>query len=134
MPSLLIIDDDDLLREALALALREKGFTVYEARDGDEGVRLFRVEPADLVLTDIVMPNKEGLATLMELRRDHPRLGLIAMSGGLAHDAPLYLKLARTLGANHVLKKPFTVDTLLRTIDEVLATSGGPSEPPDSAA
>jgi DNA-binding response OmpR family regulator len=126
MPSLLLIEDDDLFRDALALALTEHGYTVYQARDGDEGLRIFRVEPADLVITDIVMPNKEGLATVMELRRDHPRLGIIVMSGGLAHDAPLYLKMAGNFGANRTLKKPFELTALLTTVEEVLAESAGP--------
>lgn len=123
MPSLLLIEDDDLFREALALALTDHGYTVYQARDGDEGLRIFRVEPADLVITDIVMPNKEGLATVMELRRDYPRLGIIVMSGGLAHDAPLYLKLAAQFGATHTLKKPFAFATLLAAVKEALAHS-----------
>ncbi len=128
MPSILLIEDDDLFRETLALALTERGYTVMQARDGVEGVELFRVAPADVVLTDIVMPNKEGIAVVTELRRDFPNLGLIAMSGGLAHDAPLYLKLAGTLGATRTLKKPFDLAELLATINEVLAATpkGGP--------
>ena len=121
MPSILLIEDDDLFRETVALALAESGYTIMQARDGDEGTRLLRVEPADLVITDIVMPNKEGLATVMELRRDHPTLGIIAMSGGLAHDAPLYLKLAGNFGANRTLRKPFELTELLTAIKEVLA-------------
>jgi DNA-binding response OmpR family regulator len=124
MPSILLIEDDDLFRDALANALIERGYTVMQARDGDEGLRIFRVEPADLVLTDIVMPNKEGIATVAELRRAHPNLGIIAMSGGLAHNAPLYLKLAGALGANRTLKKPFDLPTLLTAIEEVLAAAG----------
>jgi len=123
MPSILLMEDDDLFREALALALREHGFTVREARDGDEGTRLFRVEPTDLVLTDIVMPKKEGLETVLELRRAHPKLGIIVMSGGTAHDAPLYLKMAASFGANRVLKKPFSINALLTAVTEVLAAS-----------
>ena len=129
MPSLLLIEDDDLFRETLALALTERGYQVMQARDGEEGTRLFRVEPADLVLTDIVMPNKEGLATVMELRRDHPKLGIIVMSGGTAQDAPLYLKMAGKFGANRTLQKPFAITTLFQAITEVLAESSGPSIP-----
>ncbi len=123
MPSILLIEGDDLFRETLALALTERGYTVMQARDGVEGVELFRVAPADAVLTDIVMPNKEGIAVVTELRRDFPHVGIIAMSGGLAHDAPLYLKLAGTLGATRTLKKPFELTALLAAIDEVLAAT-----------
>ena len=121
MPSILLIDDDELFRHALATALTERGYAVRQARDGEEGLRLFHVEPSDLVLTDIVMPNKEGIETVMELRRTNPELGIIAMSGGLAKDAPLYLKLVGALGANCTLKKPFALPALLTAIDKVRA-------------
>ena len=70
------------------------------------------------------MPNQEGVVTIMELRRDYPKLGIIAMSGGLAHDAPLYLKVAGALGANRTLPKPFTLPTLMAAITDVLAEIG----------
>lgn len=124
MPSLLLIEDDDLFRDALARALAEHGYKVIQAPDGEQGVRLFRAAPTDLVITDMVMPNKEGLETVAELRREDPNVGIIAMSGGLAHSAPLYLKLAGAFGANRSLKKPFTLDALLTAIQEVLAETG----------
>ena len=127
MPSILLIEDDDLFRETVALVLTERGFTITQARDGVEGTRMFRAEPTDLVITDIVMPNKEGLATVMELHRENPDLGIIAMSGGLAVDAPLYLKLAGNFGAARMLRKPFDLPTLFQAIDEVLAKSHGPA-------
>lgn len=129
MPSLLLVEDDDAYREVLAAALSEHGFAVTQAADGAEGVKLFRAAPADLVITDIVMPNQEGLETIKALRRDHPNLGIIAMSGGLAHDAPLYLNIAGALGANRTLRKPFDLPTLLVAIEEVLA-GGGDKQPP----
>ena len=124
MPSILLIEDDDAYREVLANALVEHGYAVTQAADGDKGVKLFRTAPTDLVLTDIVMPNKEGIATVMELRRDHPKLGIIAMSGGAALEPMLYLKIAGTFGATRTLKKPFDLPTLLTTIEEVLAAAG----------
>ena len=117
MPSILLIEDDDLFRDTVAAALTEHGYTVMQARDGDEGLRIYRVEPADLVITDIVMPNKEGLATVMELSRDHPKLGIIVMSGGTALNAPLYLQLATNFGANRTLKKPFALPALLAAVN-----------------
>jgi DNA-binding response OmpR family regulator len=124
VPSILLIEDDDLFRDALGNALIERGYTVTQACDGEEGLRLFRVEPTDLVLTDLVMPNKEGIEIIAQLRRSHPQLGIIAMSGGLAQDASLYLKIAGALGANRVLRKPFDLPALLTAIEEVLAGSG----------
>jgi DNA-binding response OmpR family regulator len=124
MPSILLIEDDELFRDALANALTEHGYTVTQAEDGEQGVKLFRAAPADLVITDIVMPNKEGIATVVELRRAHPKLGIIAMSGGAAHEPELYLKIAGTFGATRTLKKPFDLRTLLKAIEEVLAETG----------
>jgi DNA-binding response OmpR family regulator len=124
MPSILLIEDDELFRDALANALTEQGYTVTLAEDGEQGVKLFRATPTDLVITDIVMPNKEGIATVVELRRDFPQLGIIAMSGGAAHEPELYLKIAGTFGATRTLKKPFNLPTLLTAIEEVLAATG----------
>ena len=129
MPSILLIEDDDEFRETLANALTERGYTVTQAEDGEQGVKRFRAAPTDLVITDIVMPNKEGLATVVDLRRDYPKLGIIAMSGGAAHEPALYLKIAGVLGATRTLKKPFDLPTLLTAIEEVLAGGGGQKPP-----
>jgi CheY-like chemotaxis protein len=118
MPSILLIEDDDLFRQSLAEALTEQNYTVTQAADGAKGVTLFRAAPTDLVLTDIVMPNQEGLETIKALRRDHPKLGIIAMSGGLALNVPLYLKVAGALGANRMLPKPFDLPTLMTAITD----------------
>ena len=120
MARILLIDDDDLLREILAKALTQAGHVVIEAREGREGVELFRAAPVDLVLTDIIMPDREGLETIIALRRELPRLPIIAMSGG-NNNSPFYLKLAAQLGAQRRLAKPFTPALLLRTIENVLA-------------
>jgi len=124
MPSILLIEDDELFRDALANALTERGYTVRQARDGRQGMEVFRVAPTDLVLTDIVMPDRDGTTVITELRRDHPGLGIIAMSGGLAHDPELYLRIADAFGADVTLKKPFSLPTLLAAIKEVLAATG----------
>lgn len=124
MASILLIEDDDLLREALASVLATRGYTVTQASDGEKGIKLFRTAPTDLVITDIVMPNKEGVETITELHRDYPNLGIIAMTGHLADDGPLYLKMAGALGARCMLEKPFDFPTLLSAIDRVLAEIG----------
>ena len=121
MPSILLIEDDDSFRETLAAMLIEHGYDVIQAPDGETGAKLFRAAPADLVITDIVMPNKEGVAIVMELRHDFPKLGIIAISGGgITRNAATYLKLAQALGASHTLKKPFEPSALLAAIEEVL--------------
>lgn len=130
MARLLIIDDDDLLREVLATALVQAGHIVLQARNGRQGAELFRVEPADLVITDLIMPDREGLETIIALHRELPALPIIAMSGGTAH-SKLYLDTATKLGARRTLAKPFAPAALLRAIDELLAP---PPDPPTTAA
>jgi CheY-like chemotaxis protein len=131
MNSILIIEDDELFRDALASALGVRGYAVSQAADGAAGVKQFRAEPTDLIITDIVMPNQDGTATVMELRREFPRLGIIAMSGGLTNHAPVYLKIAAAFGATRTLQKPFTIPALLQAVEETLAGAGEAGPPPD---
>lgn len=120
MADILVIDDDDIFRDVLVSALTQGGHDVRWAENGVEGLRAFRERPAKLVITDIVMPEKEGLDTIMDLRREFSGLRIIAMSGGLAHDPRLYLRMAEKFGANAVLAKPFALADLLQTVDTVL--------------
>jgi DNA-binding response OmpR family regulator len=117
MTRILLIDDDDSVRTMLRLNLTQFGHTVIEARDGKEGVEKFGASGATLVITDIVMPEKEGLEVLMELRKAHPTLKVIAMSGGGRVSAVDCLHMASLLGAVKVLTKPFAMDELKAAID-----------------
>lgn len=116
MTSILVIDDDDLLRTMISMALTAAGFSVTVARDGREGLRIFHEDPTEIVLTDIVMPETEGIGVIMELRRDYPVVGLIAMSGHNAHSG-MYLDMAKKIGAHQILPKPFTVDELIKAVN-----------------
>jgi DNA-binding response OmpR family regulator len=120
MARILLIEDNDLIRTLLRDSLAFAGHTVIEARNGKEGLELFRQAGTDLVLTDIVMPEKEGLAVLMELRKSHPAVNIIAMSGGGLGSGRDYLAAAKLLGAAKVLLKPFPIEVLLAAIDELL--------------
>lgn len=121
MANILLIDDDDILRDVLAGALAHYGHVVRQASNGNEGLKSYREQPADLVITDIVMPEKEGLDTIRDLRRDFPNARVIAMSGGLAHDPRLYLHMAGKFGAHAVLAKPFPLADLIRAVDAAMA-------------
>jgi CheY-like chemotaxis protein len=125
MARILLIDDDNSVRTMLRLTLTHFGHTVIEARDGREGLKLFPHANADLLITDIVMPEKEGIEVLMELRKISPPVKIIAISGGGRQNAATnYLKLAKQLGAAKVLEKPFSNEALIAAIDELLATGG----------
>jgi DNA-binding response OmpR family regulator len=120
MPRILLIDDDELLRGVLSKTLGHAGHTVIQAADGQQGVELARASIFDLVITDLVMPVQEGVETILVLRREQPKLPVIAISGGLSN-SKLYLDIAAKIGAKRILPKPFTPQDLLRQIEEVLA-------------
>lgn len=127
MARILIIDDEEDIRQILATVLRRLGHEVQEAGNGAEGLKLYRQEPADLVITDLVMPEKEGLSTIMDLRKIAPAARIIAISGGLAHDPKLYLHMAEKLGADRILRKPFQLPELETAVAETLALRRSPT-------
>lgn len=121
MPSVLIIDDDESLRDALRRTLHKAGYTVMDASDGGGGLKQLERSPADLVLLDIFMPGKEGLETLTELRRSDPGIKVIAMSGGGVKGHMDVLKVARLMGAALTLVKPFTREALIEAVEQLMA-------------
>lgn len=126
MARLLVIEDNADLLPVLAELLTASGHTVRTARNGAEGLAQFRLERPDLVLTDIVMPEQDGVGVLLALRKLRPRPKIIAMSGGTVRSSQ-YLQMAAGLGARRVLEKPFSNAALLQAIDEVLAEPADPA-------
>jgi len=120
MTKILLIDDDSGFREMLHEMLEREGFTVFSVPDGAEGIKAFSSEKPDLVITDIIMPEKEGLETILELRKISPALKIIAISGGGRSQPGDYLRTAKYFGAFKTLAKPFSKDEILETIDEVM--------------
>jgi len=120
MARILLIEDDDLVRNMLSLTLTHFGHTVIEAKNGKEGLQLFPQVNADLLITDLVMPEKEGFEILLELRNHRPPVKIIVISGGLRGETANYLEMAKRLGAAKALAKPFSNVALLAAIDEVL--------------
>jgi DNA-binding response OmpR family regulator len=123
MARILLIDDHDLVRGLLRETLELAGHTVIEARNGGDGLALFRRAGADLVITDIVMPDKDGIDVVRALREQVPPVNIIAISGagGSAED---YLDLAYRMGAVKVLLKPFTTAALIAAVNELLPGAG----------
>jgi PAS domain S-box-containing protein len=117
---ILVIDDDDQFRGMLRETLEHAGYDVADAPNGKEGIRLYRENPADLVITDIIMPEKEGIETIRELKRDFPEVKIIAISGGGRIGPDSYLKMAKGLGAQRTLTKPLERDELLKTVRELI--------------
>jgi len=129
MARILIIDDDDQVRKMLRLSLNAAGFDVVEAQDGKAAMKLFHQDPlVDLVITDLIMPQKEGIETIIELRRDFPKVPIIAISGGGRIDPNDYLVLAEKLGAQITLEKPFSRKDIIDAVNELITSEGNSSE------
>ena len=124
MARILIIEDDELVRDTLRDMLETAGHEVLEAADGGQGLATYRENPADVVITDIIMPDKEGVETIIELRRDYPDVKIIAISGGGRIGTTSFLELAREFGAQHAFGKPFQPEKLLSAIQDCLSGGG----------
>jgi DNA-binding response OmpR family regulator len=131
MASVVVIDDDERIRRFLQRLLEHAGHRVVTAGNGDEGIELYRRERADLVITDILMPVKDGISTIHELRRAFPEVKIIAMSGGGTYSTPgHYLELAGKMGAQRTLTKPFDAKALLESVGELLTDQRPVAEGP----
>jgi len=118
----LLVDDEDAIREMLDLLLQRRGFQVVQARDGNEALRFYREQEFDLVITDLIMPEKEGIETILEMRAMKRPIRIIAISGGGRVDQSMHLHLAKSVGADRVVSKPFLPADFLKIVDEILAT------------
>ena len=122
MKRILLVDDDPNFLDGLVRRLRpmREAWTIATAGNGVEALELQSRAPFDVVVTDLLMPDKEGLQTIMELRRDHPGTGIIAMSGGSRRCSMDFLGVAKELGAHQTLAKPFDVSMLIEAVQELL--------------
>lgn len=119
--TILVIDDDESLRNSVRRTLKKMSYMVLEAAEGRQGLTVLKTQTVDLILLDIFMPDKEGLETLTELHRSYPGIKVIVMSGGGAKGGLDVLKIARMLGAQRTLAKPFTQEELIEAVKQLLA-------------
>jgi len=118
--TILIIDDEAQVRQLLKSLLSRVGYVIDMAGDGREGMRLFRQKGHSLVITDLIMPEKEGIETIAELRREPKIPKIIAVSGGGRASSEGYLLIAKRLGADATLRKPIPLNLLLSTVRELI--------------
>lgn len=118
--TVLLVDDDPRVRRILRKRLELGGYRVIEAVDADAALAAYRSAPADVVITDVIMPGKSGHELINELREDFPQAKIIAISGALDQNIQRLLQTASEQGALRTLPKPFTTDQLLGIVDEVL--------------
>jgi len=123
MKRILVIDDESAVRLFIRDCLEQSGYFVLEADNGHTGIAAFRQNPVDLVIVDLFMPGKEGIETIIELRKGYPNLKIVAISGGIPRYGPDNLLLsAQMLGADCCLSKPFSVQQLLDVVEKQLAS------------
>ena len=120
MAGIMIVEDDTDLREMLKISLLQRKYSVFEASNGKEAIAKFKPSLVDLVVTDIIMPDEDGLKVIMKLREIKPSIRIIAISGGGKAGPGNYLNLARALGADEVFSKPFSMHDLINKIDFLL--------------
>jgi CheY-like chemotaxis protein len=123
MTNILIIDDNEDLRDTLLMLLEDEGYSAILADDGASGLRAFAEARPDLVITDVLMPESDGIETIRKIREIDPDARIIAMSGGALIGNSYYLRMAKTLGAMAVLAKPFEIADLVRVIETCLGAS-----------
>jgi DNA-binding response OmpR family regulator len=120
MARILVIDDEELIRETIRMKLELSGHVVIEAANGVEGLRALDDGLFDLVVTDIIMPEQEGIETIRKIRHRDPQVAIIAISGGGRGRNYQFLDIAKKLGANEALSKPFTGSQLLALVETTL--------------
>lgn len=122
---ILIVDDDAGVRQVLRSMLAAAGYSLSLAANGREAMERLRQESFDLIITDLVMPEQEGIETIQLLRRDYPGVKIIAISGAFGGD---YLRIASFLGAHRTIAKPVRMETVIRTVEETLCSDEAPPE------
>ncbi len=120
MKKILVIDDEPLMRTFLRATLEHAGYEVKEAPDGNEGLHLFHTYSPDLIITDMIMPDKDGIELIMEIRKSESAIKLIAISGGGYIPAEKYLTLAKALNIDTCLQKPFDSHQIVSAVKKVL--------------
>ena len=121
MAKILIIDDEEIVRFTLREILESDGHEVAEASDGNKGLNAQRADPAELVITDIIMPEKEGVETIIELQKEFPNTKIIAISGGGRMKNMDFLEVAKKFGAHSVMSKPFSAKDLIAQVRACIA-------------
>jgi len=122
MPRVLVIDDSPGLRELMCIGLRASGYEVAAAGDGRRALRLQREKPCDVIVTDLFMPEMDGIETIQTVRQEFPATAIIAISGVESKTGADFLEVASKLGAQTVLRKPFTIPELIAAVDAASAS------------
>lgn len=122
MSKVLVVDDDDSILRLISDIMKKEGYEVIQAEDGEQACDRFMQTPCDLVITDLIMPNKEGIELIQELKGIKPDVKIIAYSGGGQLEPDDYLNFAKGIGADQVFRKPISIIELRRSASQLLAS------------
>lgn len=128
MPGILLVEDDHELREMLKVSLTRHQFTVLEAVNGRDAITHFKPLITDIIVTDLIMPEEDGLKVIMKIREIKPDIKIIAISGGGKAGPGSYLNLAKVLGADAIFSKPFSISDLISKIEDLLKCKDSTSD------
>jgi two-component system, chemotaxis family, chemotaxis protein CheY len=120
MAHVLVVDDEGQMRKLIRLVMEQEGHTVVEAPNGKKAIQHLQEAEIDLVISDIVMPDMDGLELIRGIRRNHPGIKILAISGAGKEGPGLYLNMAEHFGADEILMKPFSPDQLIKKVSAVL--------------
>jgi DNA-binding response OmpR family regulator len=126
MKTILVIDDDPIMRDTIRDILQAEGYNIIIASNGKEGMAHMGNKTIELILTDVLMPEKDGIEVIMETKLKHPLVKILAISGGGYISGENYLKMARDLGANASVIKPFDIDDLVAEVNRLLGNDKQP--------
>jgi CheY-like chemotaxis protein len=121
MQKILIVDDNAAVRSTISKILADAGYCTVSAEDGNSGLDVYKRERPDLIITDIIMPEREGIETIRTMLKDNPQAKIIAISGGARIGKMDLLQVARRMGARETMAKPFDPDELVATTKRLLA-------------
>lgn len=128
MANILVIDDDDDVLVLISTVLKRFNHTVHALSDGRQALEIHKKEPIDLIITDILMPEVDGIEVIRKFRREYPQLKIIAISGGGWTEPQQFLAMASRLGADATFNKPFEWDKLVGTVNDLLGLPAIPSD------
>ncbi len=122
MANILVVDDEEPVRALVRKILVKDGHEVLEAENGQVACDVFASSDIDLIVADLVMPEKNGIEMIMEIKRTHPKVKVVAISGGVGFSGQIdLLSVAKLLGAKHIIKKPFNIDDLRGAVNDLLS-------------
>jgi CheY-like chemotaxis protein len=122
MAHVLVVDDEDQMRKLIRLVLQKEGHTVVEASNGKKAVQHIQENEIDLVISDVVMPDMDGIELIQEIRKAHPKMKILAISGAGQEGPGLYLNIAERLGADAILMKPFAPGQLIEKVSALITS------------